>query len=70
MVHAGRFADLEDQLCGFTQAGYMGDRSPDRADALIWGVTEIFPAATRSQSRKHAGPLRVNLGYKGMKRYA
>lgn len=34
-------SDLEDQLINFTAAGYMGDRSPDRADALIWALSEL-----------------------------
>jgi hypothetical protein len=39
--HVGRFPDLEDQLCSFSTSGYLGDKSPDRADALVWGVTEL-----------------------------
>jgi len=41
--HAGFFAPLEDQLCGMTvRGGYEGPgRSPDRADALVWALTEI-----------------------------
>jgi phage terminase large subunit-like protein len=41
--HAGLFAALEDQLCGLTIDGrYEGPgRSPDRADALVWSLTEI-----------------------------
>jgi phage terminase large subunit-like protein len=39
--HAGRFPQLEDQLLNFSTAGYMGDRSPNNADALVWGVTEL-----------------------------
>lgn len=42
--HVGHLPELEDQLCAFTSAGYTGDRSPDRADADIWGLTELFPA--------------------------
>lgn len=45
--HVGQFPALEDQLCNFTTAGYMGDRSPDRADALIWALAELFPGMTR-----------------------
>lgn len=33
--------------CSFTTFGYLGDRSPDRGDALIWGLTFLFPMATR-----------------------
>ncbi|HEX3429538.1 MAG TPA: terminase family protein [Rhizomicrobium sp.] len=39
--HAGLFPELEDQLCAFTTSGYVGDRSPDHADALIWALTEL-----------------------------
>jgi len=42
--HAGQFPDLEDQLCGLmTGGGYEGPgRSPDRADALVWAMTELM----------------------------
>ena len=44
--HVGNdLGDLEDQLCNFTTAGYMGDRSPDRADAKIWALSELSQAA-------------------------
>lgn len=45
----GHLPKLEDQLCSFTTAGYAGDRSPDRADAMIWGLTEIFPAVAKGK---------------------
>ena len=42
--HAGMFARLEDELCGLIAGGrYEGPgRSPDRADALVWGLTELL----------------------------
>jgi phage terminase large subunit-like protein len=42
--HAGQFAQLEDQLCGIMAGGsYEGPgRSPDRADALVWAMTELM----------------------------
>jgi phage terminase large subunit-like protein len=42
--HVGAFPDLEDELCGMvTGGGYEGPgRSPDRADALVWAVTELM----------------------------
>lgn len=40
--HAGRFNQLEAQMCLFSHAGYKGDRSPDRADAMIWAVTSLM----------------------------
>lgn len=38
--------------CGFTTAGYAGDRSPDRADALVWALSELFPALARAPKKK------------------
>ena len=40
--HVGDLPDLEDQLCNFTASGYIGDNSPDRADALVWALTELM----------------------------
>lgn len=40
--HAGRFPELEEQLTNFSTAGYMGSRSPDRADAAVWALTELM----------------------------
>ena len=42
--HVGMFPDLEDELCGLTiGGGYEGPgRSPDRADALVWALTELM----------------------------
>lgn len=39
--HAGTFPDLEDQMCAMTTAGFIGEGSPDRADALVWAITEL-----------------------------
>jgi phage terminase large subunit-like protein len=49
--HVGAFTALEDQLISFTTHGYMGDGSPDRADALIWGLTELFPRVVTSDEK-------------------
>ena len=40
--HAGIFSALEDQLVAFTPDGYVGQGSPDRADAMIWALTELM----------------------------
>ena len=42
--HVGTFPQLEDELCGvMTGGGYEGPgRSPDRADALVWAMTELM----------------------------
>ncbi len=50
--HVGHFAELEDQLCDMTTAGYMGDRSPDRADAEMWALAELFPGLTRRLAKE------------------
>jgi phage terminase large subunit-like protein len=39
---AGYLPDLEDQLCALTWAGYKGAGSPDRLDAMVWAMTELF----------------------------
>jgi phage terminase large subunit-like protein len=50
---AGRFPALEDELAGLVIGGdYQGPgRSPDRADAMVWALTELLlgapPAAPR-----------------------
>lgn len=40
--HARPFAELEDQLAALTTDGYVGEGSPDRADAMIWALTELM----------------------------
>ncbi len=40
--HIGSLPDLEDQLCHFQSDGYLGEGSPDRADALVWAITELM----------------------------
>lgn len=56
--HVGEFPELEDELCAFSTFGYMGEDSPNRADALIWALSELFPAITKPISEKKAQPLR------------
>jgi hypothetical protein len=33
--------ELEDQCLNMSPAGYYGERSPDRVDALVWGLSEL-----------------------------
>ncbi len=44
VLHAGTFPRLEDELCGLLIGGiYEGPgRSPDRADALVYALTELM----------------------------
>lgn len=48
--HVGGFSDLEDQMCGLVLGGeyYGPGKSPDRADALVWSLTELS-ASERSE---------------------
>jgi phage terminase large subunit-like protein len=36
----GTFAP--DHLCALTCSGYQGPGRPDRADAMVWAMTELF----------------------------
>ena len=45
VMHAGRFAALEDQLCAFG-APQRGGESPDRVDALVWAVSALVFGAS------------------------
>ena len=49
--HAGTFDKLEDQMCQMTSAGYQGDGSPDRVDAMVWAFTELFPKLNRQKPK-------------------
>lgn len=50
--HVGYFPELEDELMSFTTTGYQGIGSPNRGDALVWAVTELFPGLTRADAQK------------------
>ena len=42
--HVGRFDELEDQMCLFSIDNVRNESngSPDRVDALVWGLSELF----------------------------
>jgi phage terminase large subunit-like protein len=40
--HVGSFPELEDQMCQIDASGFIGEGSPDRADALVWAMTELM----------------------------
>lgn len=42
VLHAGRFAELEDEMCDFGPNGLSSNRSPDRVDALVWAISELM----------------------------
>jgi phage terminase large subunit-like protein len=41
--HVGTMPELEDEVTQFTGEGYDGEGSPNRADALVFAVNELFP---------------------------
>ena len=43
VAHVGAFPALESQMTQMTSSGYQGDGSPDRLDALVWALTDLFP---------------------------
>ena len=50
--HRGTYPQLEDQMCGLMTGGdYAGPtRSPDRADALVWAISELMLGKAGSPS--------------------
>lgn len=47
----GDFRELEQEMLSFTTTGYVGEGSPNRADAMIWACYELFPGLIRMQRR-------------------
>lgn len=60
IFHLGDFPELEDQMCAITPG--FDDKaqgwSPDRVDAAVFALTELFPSLTArdKQGRKKTGP--------------
>jgi hypothetical protein len=52
--HVGHFPELERQMTMFSTAGFQGKRSPDRADAMVWGFTELMLGETSAAERLKA----------------
>jgi phage terminase large subunit-like protein len=49
VTHVGDLAALEAQMLAMTSAGFQGDGSPDRVDALVWALTELMVTPQRPQ---------------------
>ncbi len=54
----GDFPDLEDEMLSSTTTGYTGARSPNRLDAFVFAMTELFPAIVREE-KKAPAPLHI-----------
>lgn len=63
--HVGYFPELEDELTAFSTIGYTGAHSPNRADALIWALTELFPGIVNPRKKPQASKPREHLGSGG-----
>jgi phage terminase large subunit-like protein len=50
--HVGAYRELEDELVAFSTLGYTGAGSPNRADALIWALAELFPGLVAERKVK------------------
>jgi phage terminase large subunit-like protein len=58
--HVGSFPALETQMTQMTTFGYEGDGSPDRVDALVWAMTDLFPAMVgRPVSQRITKPVPI-----------
>lgn len=52
--HVGNFQQLEEELCSFTTAGYVGSNSPNRGDAYVWAFTALFPGLVKKALKEPA----------------
>lgn len=59
--HVGRFDELEDQMCTFSIDYDRKNGSPDRMDALVWGLSFLFNKMT---GRKRKGVTTEDDGLK------
>lgn len=57
--HVGYFPELEDELAGLSTIGYTGSGSPNRADALVWALAELFAGIVQPKAK----PSRVVAPY-------
>jgi phage terminase large subunit-like protein len=55
--HVGAFPELETQMTQMTTFGFEGEGSPDRLDALVWALSNIFPAMVRQKKERQAVPV-------------
>lgn len=51
VMHVEPFIELEDALCLFTPTGFMGEDSPNRADAAVWALTDLAKGTSEPRVR-------------------
>ena len=57
--HVGYFSELESELYAFGPAGFTGAKSPNRADWLVFAITELFPGIVAEQKQELTPGLRT-----------
>lgn len=63
--HVGNFEKLEDELMSFSTMGFVGSGSPNRADALVFALTELFPGMVRGETAAKAAKPARSSGWLG-----
>ena len=64
--HVGRFDKLEDQMCLFSIDNVRDENtgSPDRVDALVWGLSQLFDKITARRRSNIAPTQAAQSGWK------
>ncbi len=64
--HVGRFDKLEDQMCLFSIDNIRDENtgSPDRVDALVWGLSQLFDKITARRRSNIAPTQAAQSGWK------
>jgi phage terminase large subunit-like protein len=65
VAHVGAFPQLEEQMTQMTVSGFEGAGSPDRVDALVWALTDLFPGMTQRQPDLSKLLGRTTRGWRG-----
>jgi len=48
----GEHRELEAELLSFSTTGYLGEGSPNRADAMVWCMSELFPGLVKQEQKR------------------
>lgn len=65
IAHVGAYPELETQMTQMTSGGYRGDGSPDRLDALVWGLSDLFPDMVSEPVKAAAYKMPAARGWMG-----
>ena len=69
VFHVGHFPEVEEQMMSMNQGGYVGIKSPDRLDAVVWGVTELFPRITKKKIDPNLRPPKKKVASRSASRF-